>query len=270
MQDFSYHKPTSLEEVTLIIEGLEDKIFLAGGQTILPVMKFGLAQPTDVVDLNAIDELTNINVTGTMVCIGAMSTHATVAASKKIRKILPSLANLAGLIGDVHVRNRGTIGGSLANNDPSADYPAAVMALNGIIITNKRNICADEFFVNMFETSLDEGEIITRVDFPVPDLSAYAKFPNPASRYAIAGVFVSKTFKEVRLAITGAGPVVFRSLEMEAALSKDFSATTIKNIRIPFDGLNNDIHASSEFRSHLISVMAKRAVMKAIRNGVTK
>ena len=252
------------------MEGLEDKIFLAGGQTILPVMKFGLAQPTDVVDLKAIDELTNINVTETMVSIGAMSTHATVAASKEVRNKLPGLANLAGLIGDAHVRNRGTIGGSLANNDPSADYPAAVLALGGMIITNKQNISADNFFVDMFETALDEDEIITRINFPVADLSAYAKFPNPVSRYAIAGVFVSKTSNEVRLAITGAGPMVFRSLDLEAALSKEFSAAAIKNITIPADDLNTDIHASGEYRAHLISVMAKRAVEEAISNGVTR
>ena len=270
MQDFFYHKPTSLEVAIATIEGLEDKIFLAGGQTILPVMKFGLSQPTDIVDLKAIDELKKINVTRTTVSIGAMCTHATVAASKEVRKKLPGLANLAGLIGDVHVRNRGTIGGSIANNDPSADYPAAVIALKGKIVTNKRDIHADDFFLDMFETALDEEEIIIKVDFPVSDLSAYAKFHNPVSRYAIVGVFVSKTSDEVRLAITGAGTVVFRSLDMEDALKKEFSSTAIKNILIPSDDLNTDIHASAEYRAHLISVMAKRAVEEAISIGFAK
>ena len=268
MQDFVYHKPMSLEAAAEIIEGLEDGIFIAGGQTILPVMKFGLAQPTDLVDLKAIKELRNINIKENIISIGAMCTHDAVTSSGDIKSILPGLAGLAGHIGDVQVRNRGTIGGSLANNDPSADYPAAVLALNAMIKTNKREISADDFFIDMFETVLDEGEIITRVDFPFADLSAYAKFPNPVSRYAIAGVFVSKTSHEVRIAITGAGPVVFRSFDMEASLSKDFSANAIKNIFINPDNLNNDLHASGEYRAHLINILARRAVETAINKGV--
>jgi carbon-monoxide dehydrogenase medium subunit len=270
MQDFFYHKPASLKAAIAIIEGVEDGIFIAGGQTILPVMKFGLAQPTDLVDLKAIEELKIINIKESMISIGAMCTHSTVAKSKDIRRILPGLAKLASRIGDVQVRNCGTIGGSLANNDPSADYPAAVLALNGIIITSKRKISAEDFFVDMFETALDEGEIITRVDFPIADLSAYAKFPNPVSRYAIAGVFVSKSSEEVRLAITGAGPKVFRSLDMESALSRDFSSNAIKNISVSAEDLNTDIHASREFRAHLINVMAKRAVERAVNDGESR
>ena len=264
MEDFSYLKPASLDDAVDAIEGLEDGIFLAGGQTILPVMKFGLAQPSGVVDLSAIGELVKLDVSETTISIGAMTTHAAVAGSPDVRRVMPGLADLAGLIGDPQVRNRGTIGGSLANNDPSADYPAAVLALAATVMTNKRQISADDFFVDMFETALDEGEIITQVDFPVAGQAAYAKFAHPASRFAVAGVFVAKTASGVRLAVTGAGPVVFRALDMEAALSKDFSAATLEGITVPADGLNADIHASPEYRSHLIGVMAKRAVEAAL------
>jgi len=263
MLDFSYHKPATLEAAVDAIADEEDGIFLAGGQTILPVMKFGLAQPSGVVDLSGIGGLVAIEVSDTMVSIGAMTTHAAVAASPDVRRVAPAVAALAGAIGDVQVRNRGTIGGSLANNDPSADYPAAVLALKALITTNKRQIAADDFFVDMFETALDEGEIITRVDFPVADRAAYAKFPNPASRYAVTGVFVAKTASGVRVAVTGAGPSVFRSTDMEAALAEDFSAAALDGLTVPADGLNNDIHASAEYRSHLIGVMAKRAVEAA-------
>ena len=269
MQDFFYHKPTSLETAVSIFESIEDGVFLAGGQTILPVMKLGLAQPSDVIDLKAIGELTKINVTNNLVSIGAMSTHSSVSASKEIRKKIPGLAQLASLIGDVQVRNRGTIGGSLANNDPSADYPAALLALKGRVITNKRCISAEDFFVDMFETALEQGEIIIRIDFPITGFSAYAKFPNPISRYAIVGVFVSKTSDEVQLAVTGAGHMVFRALDFEKALRKDFSSNAIKNIAISADNLNTDIHASNKYRAHLINVMAKRAVEDAVNNGTT-
>ncbi|MBT7943934.1 MAG: xanthine dehydrogenase family protein subunit M [Alphaproteobacteria bacterium] len=270
MQDFSYSKPTTLDAAADAFEGLDDGLFLAGGQTILPVMKFGLAQPSGVVDLSGVADLVNVEVSDTMVSIGAMATHAAVAASADVRRALPGLAHLVGMIGDPQVRNRGTIGGSLANNDPSADYPAAVLALNAVIHTNKRQITADDFFVDMFETCLDEGEIITRVDFPVTDCGAYSKFPNPASRYAVAGVFVAKTPSGVRVAVTGAGPVVFRSGDMEAALEEDFSADVLNGISVPSDDLNNDIHASAEYRSHLVGVMAKRAVEAASGTGDSK
>ena len=267
MKDFSYQKPPSLDAAVEAIGSMEDGIFLAAGQTILPVMKFGLAQPSGVVDLSAIDGLANIDLSGTTLSIGAMTTHATVAASEDVRRGLPGLADLAGLIGDPQVRNRGTIGGSLANNDPSADYPAAVLALGATVNTNNRQISADDFFVDMFETALEEGEIITGVDFPIAGQAAYAKFAHPASRYAVAGVFVAKTASGVRLAVTGAGPVVFRVPDMEAALGKDFSAAALDAITVPADGLNADIHALAEYRSHLIGVMAKRAVEAAKSNG---
>ncbi|MBC8339800.1 MAG: xanthine dehydrogenase family protein subunit M [Rhodospirillales bacterium] len=267
MQDFSFKKPDSLDAAVAALEAQEDGIYLAGGQTILPVMKFGLAEPTGVVDLSGIADLVKIEVTDKVVSIGAMTTHAAVAASVDIRRALPGLADLAGLIGDPQVRNRGTLGGSIANNDPSADYPAAVLALNATVVTNRREITADDFFVDMFETALEDGEIITRVDFPITDCAAYAKFANPASRYAVAGVFVAKrnakTDGGVRVAVTGAGPVVFRVPDMEAALDGDFSPDAIKNISVPADGLNNDIHASAEYRSHLIGVMAERAIKTA-------
>jgi carbon-monoxide dehydrogenase medium subunit len=267
MQDFSYHKPTSLDAAVDAIKGLEDGIYLAGGQTILPVMKFGLARPSGVVDLSAIGGLAEINVSETTVSIGALTIHAAVAESPDVRRVLPGLADLAGLIGDPQVRNRGTIGGSLANNDPSADYPAAVLALDAMVVTNKRQIPADNFFVDMFETALNEGEIITRVDFPIAGQAVYAKFAHPASRYAVVGVFVAKTASGVRLAVTGAGPVVFRVPDMEAALGKDFSAAALDAITVPADGLNADIHALAEYRSHLIGVMANRAVEAAKSNG---
>jgi len=270
MQDFSYQKPKSLEAALEAIGSMEDGIFLAGGQTILPVMKFGLAQPSGVVDLSAIGELAGIEVSETTVSIGAMTTHAAVAASEDVRRMLPCLADLAGLIGDPQVRNRGTLGGSLANNDPSADYPAAVLALDATVNTNKRQIPADDFFVDMFEVALEEGEIITRVDFPVTAQAAYAKFAHPASRFAVAGVFVAKTASGVRLAVTGAGPVVFRLAEIEAALGNDFSTAALEGITIHADDLNSDIHASAEYRSHLIGVMAKRAVDKINGNGGVK
>lgn len=268
MEDFSYHKPKSLSGALEAFGASEDGLFLAGGQTILPVMKLGLAAPSAVIDLAGIEDLRGIMATDKVVSIGAMATHAAVAASSDVGQVLPALAALAGGIGDPQVRNRGTIGGSLANNDPAADYPAAALALNATIITDKRRISADAFFVAMFETALGDGEIITRVDFPVPEAAAYAKFANPASRFALAAVFVARSLVEaegasVRLAVTGAGTCVFRVEEMETALANDFSAAALDTITVPWDGLNSDIHASAEYRAHLIGVLAKRAVVTA-------
>ncbi len=263
MEDFSYQKPKSLSDALAAFEATKDGLFLAGGQTILPVMKLGLAAPSGLIDLAGIEGLRAITATDTAVSIGAMATHAAVAASGDVGQALPALAALAGAIGDPQVRNLGTIGGSLANNDPAADYPAAVLALGATITTDKRQIDADAFFVGMFETALEEGEIITQVDFPVPETAAYAKFANPASRFALAGVFVAKMGDSVRLAVTGAGPSVFRLKDMEAALGSDFSAAALDGITVPWDGLNTDIHASAEYRGHLIGVLAKRAVVTA-------
>jgi carbon-monoxide dehydrogenase medium subunit len=202
-------------------------------------------------------------VSGDKVTIGAMTTHFAVANSPEVKKAIPALANLASHIGDPAVRNRGTIGGSISNNDPAADYPSGLVALGATVKTNERSIPADDFFTGMFETALKPGEIVTAVEFPVPEKAAYMKFPNPASRYAVVGVFVAKTKSGVRVAVTGAAPAVFRQKDMEAALSKTWSADAVANIKQKADGLNSDIHASAEYRAHLVTVMAKRAVAAA-------
>jgi|TARA_B110000438_G_scaffold297056_1_gene342802 carbon-monoxide dehydrogenase medium subunit len=260
MYAFEYRKATSTEDAESGFTAADDASFLAGGMTILPTLKQRLAQPSDLIDLSGIDSLSGISVEGGTVTIGAMTCHADVAASADVQSAIPALAALANLIGDPQVRNRGTIGGSIANNDPAADYPGAVVSLNATVHTTKREIAADDFFTGLFETALDEGELITKVVFPVPEKAAYRKFPNPASRYAIVGAFVAKTSGGIRVAITGAGPTVFRVTEMEAALSESFSADAIRDIAILQDDLNSDLHASAEYRAHLIGVMASRAV----------
>jgi carbon-monoxide dehydrogenase medium subunit len=237
---------------------------LAGGQTLIAAMKLRLASPSDVVDLSGVKELSGIKVDGGGVTVGAMTTHAAVAASKDVMKAIPALARLAGSIGDRMVRNMGTLGGSVANNDPASDYPAAVVGLGATILTNKRKIGAGEFFKGMFETALQAGEIITAVSFPVPKRAGYVKFKNPASRYAIVGVFVAETAGGMRVAVTGAGPSVFRVTEMEKALASKFSADAVANIKVAAAGLNSDMHASAEYRAHLVTVMARRAVEQAL------
>jgi carbon-monoxide dehydrogenase medium subunit len=262
MYNFDYVKPNSVADAAAALSADAEAKALAGGMTLIPVLKQRLAKPTKVVDL-AKAGLAGITVSGGSITIGAMTTHAAVAGSAEVRKIA-GLAHLAAHIGDEQVRHRGTIGGSLANNDPSADYPAAVLALGATIKTNKRSIKADDFFQGMFGTALAPGELITAVEFPVPEKSAYEKFPNPASRYAIVGVFVAKTAGGVRVAVTGAGQGgVFRQTAMEQALSSSFSPDAIAGVKVPDSDLNNDIHASAEYRAHLIGVMAKRAVAKA-------
>ena len=213
-----------------------------------------------MVDLSGVKELAGIKVEGNNVTIGAMTRHADVATSSEVKGAIPALAHLAGHIGDPQVRNRGTMGGSVANNDPAADYPAAVVGLNATITTTARKIGADEFFKGLFETALDDGELITSISFPKADKAGYMKFPNPASRYAMVGVFVAKTAAGVRVAVTGAGPCVFRVKAMEDALAKNFNSAAIKDIKVPADGLNSDIHGSAEYRAHLVTVMARRAV----------
>ena len=260
MYAFDYKKVSSLEEAESVFGSADDGTYLAGGMTLIPTLKQRLAQPSDVIDLSSIDGLSGISVDGNSVSVGAMTCHADVAASADVQKAIPALAALANLIGDPQVRNRGTIGGSIANNDPAADYPGAVVGLNATVHTSKREIAADDFFTGMFETALEPGELVTKVVFPVPEKAAYRKFPNPASRYAISGAFVAKTADGVRVAITGAGPTVFRVTAMEEALTKTFSADAIKDIKVPEDGLNSDLHASAEYRAHLIGVMAGRAV----------
>ena len=259
MYEFDYVKAASLDDAAKRL-GKEEAKLVAGGMTLLPTLKLRLAKPSELIDLGSLANLKGISEDGNAVVIGAMTRHADVNRSDVVKRVIPSLAAMAGMIGDPAVRNRGTIGGSIANNDPAADYPAAVVALNATVRTNKREIAADSFFTGMFETALAPDEIVTAVRFPKPDTGNYQKFRNPASRYAIVGVYVAKTGGNVRVAVTGAGPVVFRVPEMEAALAKSFAPDAIKDIAIPQDGLNSDIHASAEYRAHLVNVMARRAV----------
>ncbi len=263
MYEFQYHRPASIDEASNILAGNEEAKLLAGGMTLLPTMKLRLAQPSDLVDLSGIDSLHGIKKDGGVIEIGAMTPHADVAASDVVQSEIPALADLAGMIGDAQVRNRGTIGGSLSNSDPAADYPAAVLGLNAVIKTDKREIAADDFFKSLFETALAPNEIIQAVRFPKPQRAAYAKFPNPASRYAVVGVMVAETADGIRAAVTGAGPCAFRAIEIEAVLAKDFSATALDGLSIAAEDLNEDLHASSEYRAHLVIVMAKRAVAAA-------
>jgi aerobic carbon-monoxide dehydrogenase medium subunit len=263
MYDFTYQKPKSLPEALKLLSSDPEAKALAGGMTYIPVLKQRLAKPSALVDLAGLG-LSSISVAGGKVKIGAMTTHATVAGSAEVKKAIPALAALAGGIGDKEVRHRGTIGGSLANDDPSACYPSAVLALGASIHTNKRTIAADDYFQGMFATALEPDELITAVEFPVPEKAAYVKFPNPASRYAIVGVFVAKGPAGVRVAVTGAGQNgVFRHTAMEEALGKSFSAAAIASVPTAAEGLNSDIHASAEYRAHLVGVMARRAVAAA-------
>ena len=261
MYNFEYQRPGSIADAASAVKSASDGALLAGGQTLLPTLKHRLARPSDLVDLAGIDELTGISVDGGNVVIGAMTTHAAVAASADVKSKIPALAALADDIGDRQVRNLGTIGGSVANNDPAADYPAACLALGATIKTNERDIAADDFFTGLFETPLNDGEIITSVSFPTADKAAYMKFKNQASRYAIVGVFVAKAGSDVKVAVTGAGGGgVFRIPEMESALAGNFVAAALEGITVSPDGLNSDIHAAADYRAHLIGVMARRAV----------
>lgn len=260
MYEFKYHKPATVADAIKLMSAAEDGKFVAGGQTMLPTMKHRLASPSDVVDLGGIAELKGITVAGDRLTIGAMVRHAEVAASKEVQKLIPALASLAGHIGDPAVRNRGTLGGSIANNDPAADYPAAVIALGATVKTSKREIPGDEFFTGMFETALAPDELVLSVTFPRPDAAAYQKFENPASRYAIVGVFVARFGKNTRVGVTGATPCAHRAMRIESALAKEFSPKALDTVDIPVEKMNADIHASAEYRAHLVKVMAKRAV----------
>ena len=258
MKTFNYHSAKNVKEASKLSSS--KSAFLAGGMTTIPSMKLGLATYKDIIDIKGIKNLSGIKVSGKTVRIGATTKHAEVAKSKEVKKAIPSLAALAEGIGDPQVRNRGTIGGSIANNDPAADYPSACLALNATIHTSKRKIPANKFFKGMFETDLKKGELIESVEFEVPEKSAYAKFPNPASRYAIVGVYVAKLKKEVRVAVTGVESFVFRCKKLEEALANNFSPSVIDNITISSKGFNSDIHASAEYRAHIIKVMTKKAV----------
>ena len=261
MKTFNYHSAKEAKEASKLASS--NSAFLAGGMTTIPSMKLGLATYKDLIDIKGIKKLSGIKVSGKTVIIGATTKHAEVARSKEVKKAIPSLAALAEGIGDPQVRNRGTIGGSIANNDPAADYPSACLALNAIIHTSKRKIQADKFFKGMFETDLKKGELIEAIEFKVPDKSSYVKFPNPASRYAIVGIYVAKLKKEVRVAVTGVESCVFRCKKLEGVLSSDFSPSSIDKISISSKGFNADIHASAEYRANLIVVLAKKAVTNA-------
>ena len=263
MYAFEYHRPQTLSGALADL-AKQDAKALAGGMTLLPTMKQRLASPSAIIELKSIPELSGIKREGDNIVIGAMTRHVEVAQSPIVQGAIPALAKLANSIGDPHVRNRGTIGGSLANNDPAADYPAAALALGATIVTNKKRIAADDYFKGVFETALEAGELITEVSFPIPQKAAYMKFANPASRYALVGVFIAKTAGGVRVAVTGAGENgVFRSHELEAALNANFSPAAADGVSIPTDGINADIHADADYRAHLIKVMAKRAVEAA-------
>lgn len=263
MYAVNYHRASSIADAAKMLKS-EDAKALSGGMTLIPAMKTRLAAPSDLVDLGHIKELKGIKVSGKSVTIGAGTTHAEVAGDEKLKKVAPAVAHLASLIGDPHVRHKGTIGGSIANNDPAADYPAAMLALDATIITNKRSVPAAKFFTGLFETALKDGEIVTAVSFTAPAKAGYEKFRNPASRYAIVGVFVAKGSDGVKVAVTGAGDEgVFRSKELETALSKKFEADAVAGVKVSAKNLMSDMHASADYRANLITVMAKRAVAQA-------
>ena len=264
MYEFKYHRPGTVRQAANLLAKNEDAKVIAGGHTLVPVMKQRLASPPHLVDLSHIEGLNEIEMKGRSLSIGATATHFEVANSAIVGEAIPALADLAGMIGDPAVRHRGTIGGSLANNDPTADYPAAVMALGATIVTNKRRLKPEEFFQGLFTTALEPDEIITKVLFPLPKKAAYVKFRNQASRYALVGVFVAKRPSDVRVAVTGAGSSgVFRVEAFEEALKKRFSHKVLDGLTVSPEGLNSDIHGSAEYRAHLIAVLARRAVEAA-------
>ena len=264
MSHLAYHRPASAAEAQRLAAGDPEAKLIAGGQSIVSSLKLGLLAPTALIDLAGIPELRGIRLQGRTLTLGAMTTHAAVSESPEVRASIPALARLAGGIGDRQVRNRGTAGGSLANSDPAADYPAAALGLGAVLRTTRRSIPADAFFKGLFETALEAGEILTAVDFPVPDRSAYVKFPQPASRFALVGVFLSQTGAAVRVAVTGASPCVFRVREMEEALAKKFAPESLAGIGVAAGGLSGDIHGSAQYRAHLIPVLARQALAQAL------
>src|SRR3954462_1973810 len=265
MHAFEYHRPSTTKDALALGTEKPEGRYLAGGQSLVQAMKVRLSSPSDLIDLGAIGDLKALSADSGSVSIGAMVRHAEVAASPAVQKAIPALAQLAGMIGDRQVRHMGTIGGSLANSDPAADYPAAVLGLGATITTNKRKIEADKFFRGLYETALEPGELITSVSFPAPKRAAYMKFKNPASRFAIVGVFVADFGGNVRVGVTGAGPSAFRQTEMEKALSAKFASESVASIKVKPHGLNNDLHASPEYRALLVTVMARRAVEAALK-----
>jgi carbon-monoxide dehydrogenase medium subunit len=264
MYAFNPHRPATVRQAASLLAKHEEAKLLAGGHTLIPTMKLRLAGPKNLIDLSKVEGLKGIEMTGRSLVIGAMTPHAEVATSSVVRENIAALADLAGKIGDPAVRHCGTLGGSIANNDPNADYPAGVLGLGATIITNKRRIAADDFFKGLFETALEPDEIITKVQFPKVNKAAYQKFPNPASRFALVGVFVSKRGSDIRVAVTGAGANgVFRVKAFEEALKKRFGAKSLEGMTVPADGMASDIHGSAEYRAHLIGVLARRAVAAA-------
>lgn len=260
MRNFEFHRPQSVADAVALLKTNEAAKLLAGGQSLLPVMKLDLAQPSDLVSLAGLPGLQEIRSEGDDLVIGALVTHDEVASSPEVRRRIPGLAGLAGGIGDAQIRNRGTIGGSIAHADPAADYPAAVLALNATIVTDRRQIAADDFFQGFFQTALEADEVITAVRFPVPQCSAYAKFAHPASKYAIVGVMVARTGGGVRVAVTGAGSKAFRVPALESALAANFSADAVSSGAVDPGSLRSGGEASPEYRAHLVRVMARRAV----------
>lgn len=264
MNRFAYHRPATVEEAAKLVAADGEGIFLAGGQTLIPTLKNGLATPAALVDLKGILDLASIEKSGNSVVVGALTRHAVVAASPEVNELIPALAGLAGNIGDPQVRNRGTLGGSVANNDPSADYPSAVLGLGATVRTSKREIEADSFFLGMFETALEPGEIIVAIAFPVPRRAAYVKFPSPASGYAMVGVFVAETERGIRVAVAGASPCVFRWTAAEEALAKDFGPEALDSVPVPSEEFLSDLHGNADYRADLVGVMARRAVLAAM------
>lgn len=260
MYDFNYHRPKSLADAAKLLGSAEDPKLVAGGMTLIPTLKQRLARPSDLIDLAGVGDLKGIKREGNAIVIGAMTRHAEVAASAEVKKAIPALAVLADGIGDPQVRNRGTIGGSLANSDPAADYPAAVVALGAEIQTDRRAIAADDYFLDLFETALEPGELIRAVAFPIPRRAAYRKFRHPASRYAVAGVFIADFGGLLRVGVTGAGPCAFRATALEEALAHRRDPAAIEEAELDASRFNNDLAASAEFRAQLVRVMAKRAL----------
>ena len=260
----NYHRASSLADAARLQSSSDEAKYVSGGMTLIPTMKQRLAAPSDLVDLRHVPELKGISGSGNRVRIGAGTTHHEVSTSAELKAVCPAICHLASHIGDPHVRHMGTIGGSIANNDPAADYPAAMLALGATIVTNKREIAAEKFFTGLFETALKDGEIVTAVRFTAPARAGYEKFRNPASRYAMTGVFVAKGRDGVRVAVTGAGDDgVFRARDMEAALAKRFDAAALDGIKVSPANMMSDIHASAEYRANLVAVMARRAVARA-------
>jgi aerobic carbon-monoxide dehydrogenase medium subunit len=265
MKSFALHRPNTLPEMSALLGSLADSMPLAGGMTLLPTIKQRLAAPAALIDLSKIPQMSGISVEDDVLTIGAMTRHVEVAEYQAVRSTVPLLASLAAGIGDPAVRNRGTIGGSVANNDPAADHPAAVLALEAVIVTDRREIAADDFFKGLFTTVLEPGEIITALRFPIPSAGGYAKFKSPASRYAVVGVCVVKRAGKVRVAVTGAGSGVFRVPAMESALENSFTPGAVAAIKLGSENLSSDIHADAEYRAHLVTVMAKKAVISALQ-----